>query len=147
MISSPLTRFRLFAHSLGICGALWLSNSLPATAQNFVQAQYVLQEEKVWQVAEQPPTPEGGLTTFYEYTEDNLACPAEAKKKGIKGNVFVQFIVEKNGELSQIKVVKGLGYGCDEAVVNCLKSAPRWKPGKQEGKPVRVQKTMSIQIK
>ncbi len=105
------------------------------------------QEDKIYEMAEEPPAPIGGLAKFFEYTEDNLVYPAEAKKNGVKGNVFVKFVVEKDGKLSQIKVIKGLGHGCDEAVITCLQAAPRWKAGKQSGKTVRVVKTMSIQIK
>jgi protein TonB len=148
MISCSTLFLRLFAQILGVCGALWLITA-PTQAQNFaaVSTHGITQEDKVYQMAETPPAPQGGLSTFYEYVEDNLVCPAEARKKGIKGNVFVQFVVEKDGQLSNIKVVKGLGHGCDEAVVTCLKSAPRWKTGMQAGKAVRVQKTLSIQIK
>ena len=135
-----------FSRCAGLLGILFLY-ALPIQAQNYASAQNITQEDKIYEMAEQPPTPEGGLAKFYEYTEDNLAYPAEAKKKGVRGNVFVKFVVEKNGELSNIKIIKGLGYGCDEAVVSCLKSAPRWKAGKQNGKVVRVIKTMSIQIK
>jgi protein TonB len=137
------------AQLLGVCALVWLI-TLPTCAQPrayAVAASNITQDEKVYQMAETPPAPEGGLAAFYEYTEDNLVCPKEAKKNGIRGNVLVQFIVEKDGQLSAIKVIKGLGYGCDEAVISCLKTAPRWKPGKQQGKTVRVQKTMSIQIK
>lgn len=103
--------------------------------------------ETVYKISEKSPEPCGGLVTFYEYTEDNIKKTEEAKKKGIRGNVFVQFIVEKDGKLSNIKVIKGIGAGCDEAVVDCLKNAPKWTPGKQNGTCVRVQKTMSIQVR
>jgi protein TonB len=136
-----------FAQLVGCCGIFWLT-ALSVQAQNYSTASLTpSQEDKIYPMAETPPAPEGGLSVFFEYTEDNLDCPAEAKKKGVKGNVYVQFVVEKDGQLSNIKVVKGLGYGCDEAVIKCLQSAPRWKAGKQGGKPVRVQKTMAIQIK
>jgi protein TonB len=111
----------------------------PATAQ---QATEVIYKE-----AENPPAPQGGLVAFYEYTEDNLIRPDEAKKKGVKGCVFVRFVVEKDGKLSNIEIVKGIGSGCDEAVVNCLKTAPNWLPGKHQGKPVRVRKTIAIQVR
>ena len=105
------------------------------------------QEETIYKTTEVAPAPEGGLVAFYEYTKENISYPTDAKQKGIKGNVFVQFVVEKDGKLSNIKVVKGLGYGCDEAVITCLRTSPKWKPGKQQGKIVRVQKTLSIQVK
>ena len=139
MTSIKITFSRLSARRWVILGAFWLLAALSTEAQ--------AQDDIIYKVAQQAPTPEGGLSAFYEYTEDNLVRPAEAVKKNVKGSVFVQFVVEKTGELSQIKIVKGLGYGCDEAVVNCLKTAPRWKPGKNAGKPIRVQQMLAIQIK
>lgn len=121
--------------------------TLPAHAQNYASALSPTQEDKIYEMAEEPPAPVGGLAKFFEYTEDNLVYPEDAKKKGVRGNVFVKFVVEKDGQISNIKIIKGLGHGCDEAVITCLKAAPRWKAGKQGGKTVRVVKTMSIQIK
>lgn len=92
------------------------------------------------------PKPIGGLGAFFEYTSDNFRKPVQAKQKGVKGKVFVQFVVEKDGKLSNIKVVKGIGCGCDEAVINLLKKSPKWKPGKLKGRTVRVRKTMSIDV-
>lgn len=112
--------------------------SLKITAQN---------TEVVYKVSEHPPIPQGGLSSFYSYTEDNIKRPTQAKQKGIKGQVFVQFVVEKDGALSNIKVIKGIGAGCDEEVIKCLKNAPRWKPGKQKGQNVRVQQTLAIAVK
>lgn len=142
-MASLLISFSRFSCLLGI---LWLC-ALPTHAQNYASAQHITQEDKIYEMAEQPPVPEGGLAKFYEYTEDNLAYPAEAKKKGVKGKIFVKFVVEKDGQISNIKIIKGLGHGCDEALIACLKSAPRWRAGKQGGKAVRVVQTMSIQIK
>ncbi|TAE68530.1 MAG: energy transducer TonB [Bacteroidetes bacterium] len=103
--------------------------------------------EVIYKMTEQAPIPKGGLSTFYNYTEDNIKRTPIAKQKGIKGQVFVQFVVEKDGALSNIKVIKGIGAGCDEEVIKCLKNAPRWQPGKQKGQPVRVQQTLAIAVR
>ncbi len=103
--------------------------------------------ETIYKMTEQAPAPKGGLSSFYNYTEDNIKRTPAAKQKGIKGQVFVQFIVEKDGTLSNIKVIKGIGAGCDEEVIKCLKNAPHWQPGKQKGKPVRVQQTLAIAVR
>jgi periplasmic protein TonB len=87
------------------------------------------------------------MMAYLDYTEENIERPMEAKKQGVKGNVFVQFIVEKDGKITNIKVIKGLGSGCDEAVIQCLQKAPRWIPGMQNGKNVRVQKTLAIAVR
>lgn len=62
----------------------------------------------------------------------------------ISGRVYVQFIVEKDGSISNIEVVKGIGGGCDEEAVRVLGNAPAWKPGKQRGRPVKVKMTIPI---
>ena len=66
---------------------------------------------------------------------------------GIEGRVYVQFIVERDGSLTDIKVVKGIGAGCDEEAVKVLKNSPKWKPGKQRGKAVRQKMTQPITFK
>jgi protein TonB len=81
------------------------------------------EEEPIYEVSQNPSTPQGGISAFYTYAEDNIKRPSLAKQQGIKGRVFVQFVVEKNGTLSNIKVLKGTGAGCDEEVIKCLKNA------------------------
>lgn len=103
--------------------------------------------EMVYRVTEKAPRPVGGMTAFYEYTQDNLKRPSQAIEKGIRGNVFVKFIIEKDGRITNIEVIKGIGGGCDEEVVKLLKNAPKWTPGIQHGKAVRVQKVISIEVR
>ncbi len=111
------------------------------------QSQSFAQEGKIYKITEKPPKPNGGMCAFFQYTEDNLKRPDEALKNGVKGNVFVQFVIEKDGKLSNIHVIKGLGSGVDEAVVKLLENAPPWNPGLQQGQAVRVKKTMSIAVR
>jgi protein TonB len=66
---------------------------------------------------------------------------------GVEGKVFVQFVVDKDGTLTDIKAVKGIGAGCDEEAVRVLKAAPKWKPGKQRGRPVKVRMILPITFK
>jgi TonB family protein len=70
--------------------------------------------------------------------------PSMARENNITGRVIVSFVVEKNGDLTDIKVLRGIGGGCDEEAVRVLKTAPSWKPGIQNGRPVRVAYTMPI---
>jgi periplasmic protein TonB len=65
--------------------------------------------------------------------------PVEARKNNIEGKVVVSFVVTKDGTPTSFKIVKGLGYGCDEAAVEALKKMPKWKPGLVKGKPVNTQ--------
>lgn len=65
----------------------------------------------------------------------------------LPGTVYVQFVVEKDGSISDVKVLRGIGGGCDEEAVRVVKSMPKWKPGKQRGQPVRVYYTLPIDFK
>ena len=66
---------------------------------------------------------------------------------GLEGRVFVEFVVEKDGSLTDVKIAKGIGGGCDEEAVRVISSAPRWNAGKQRGRPVRVRMVMPIMFK
>lgn len=90
------------------------------------------------------PEPPGGMAGWSKYLGKNLKYPPIARENNISGRVFVSFVVEKNGNLTDIKVMRGVGGGCDEEAVRVLKNAPAWKPGIQNGRPVRVAYTMPI---
>jgi TonB family protein len=86
----------------------------------------------------------GGMAGWDKYLQKNMKYPPIARKNNITGRVIVAFVVEKNGDLSDIKVIRSIGGGCDEEAVRVLKTAPSWKPGIQNGRPVRVAYTMPI---
>ena len=102
--------------------------------------------DQIFQIVEDRPEPEGGLAAFYGYVADNLEYPEKAVRLNISGVVFVKFVVEKDGRLTDVNVIKGIGAGCDEEAVRVIESAPAWKPGKQRGKPVRVYMTVPIRF-
>ena len=104
-------------------------------------------EDKIFMVVEDQPEPPGGMGAFMGYLAKNIKYPAQAKRLDIQGRVFVQFVVSKTGELTDIKVVKGIGGGCDEEAVRVLQAAPKWKPGKQRGRPVKVNMTIPVRFK
>ncbi|MFT6748962.1 MAG: protein TonB [Flavobacterium sp.] len=86
----------------------------------------------------------GGLGKFYKFVGDKFEPPTDDEFKG--GKVFVTFVVEKDGSLTDIKVVRDVGFGTGKEAIRVLKSSPRWKPGVQNGKPVRVQYSLPITI-
>lgn len=100
----------------------------------------------VFQSVEVPPSPQGGLEEFYKYVGRNYNYPAQAQEQGVSGRVLLQFVVERDGSLTDIKVLRDLKYGTGEEAVRMLKKAPKWKPGIQNGRPVRVQFTLPIQL-
>lgn len=85
----------------------------------------------------------GGMAKFYKYVGDNYRAPEE---EGLKGKVYVTFVVEKDGSLTDIKVLRDIGYGTGKEAIRVLSKCPRWNPGIQNGKPVRVLYSLPIQI-
>ncbi len=81
--------------------------------------------------------PEGGKRAFKQYLEQNLQYPEQALNQKIEGKVTVQFTLESNGVITDFKVIKGLGYGCEDEVIRLIKAGPKWTPTKRNNEPVR----------
>lgn len=86
----------------------------------------------------------GGAKAWSKYMERNLRYPSAAQEDAVHGKVFVSFVVEKDGSITDVKVLRGIGYGCDEEAAKVIKKSPLWKPGKNKGTPVRVRYNMAI---
>lgn len=94
--------------------------------------------EEIFEIVENAPVPVGGFKAFYGYVGENLKYPKEALRNEISGRVFVKFVVDKDGSLSDVVTIKGIGGGCDEEAVRVIENAPKWQPGKQRGRTVKV---------
>ena len=105
------------------------------------------EEDTVYQIVEQMPQYTGGEEAMMKYVSENIKYPQAAKDKNIAGRVFVSFVVEKDGSVNEVKVMRGIGGGCDEEAVRVIKGMPKWKPGIQKGKPVRVSYQIPINFK
>lgn len=86
----------------------------------------------------------GGMEAWAKYIQRNLRYPGMAQDQGIQGKVYLSFVVEKDGTITDVKVVKGIGYGCDDEAMRVIKKSPRWKAGMQNNLPVRVRYNMPI---
>lgn len=95
-------------------------------------------------VAEKMPEPIGGYEAFWKYLSKSINYPQQARRMGIEGKVFVQFVIDKDGSLTEMIIVKGIGGGCDEEAIRVLADAPKWNPGKQRGIPVKVKMTLPV---
>lgn len=104
-------------------------------------------EEEIFLIVEEKPEPVGGLNAFYEFVNEHLEYPRAARAANVTGRVFVEFVVNTDGSLVDIKIVKGLGFGCDEEALRVFNMAPKWNPGKQRGRAVRVKMTVPILFK
>jgi len=101
---------------------------------------------QIFTSVEVAPAPQGGMQKFYDFVSKTYQYPAQAQEQGVSGRVLLQFVVEKDGSLTDIKVLRDLKYGTGDAAVEMLKKAPKWKPGVQNGRPVRVQFTLPLQL-
>lgn len=113
---------------------------------SFGLKQEIVEQELITCVEQMPEYP-GGFDAMFEFISANLIYPPEAIDAEIEGRVFVGFIVEKDGSLSSIQLLRGIGYGCDEAAMDVVRKMPRWKPATQRGKPVRVQYQLPFNFK
>lgn len=93
--------------------------------------------KEIFTIVENPATPPGGYQGFFEYVAKSINYPEQARKKGIQGKVYVQFVVDKDGSLTEVEVVKGIGSGCDEEAVSIVQAAPKWNPANQKGIAVK----------
>jgi periplasmic protein TonB len=123
------------------------------TEDTKVEAVTVVAEEpkeevdEIFSVVEETATPKGGLPAFYKFVGEKMKYPAQARRMGVEGKVFVQFVIGKDGSINDVKIIKGIGAGCDEEAARVMQSAPSWNPGKQRGKPVKQRYTLPIIFK
>lgn len=111
-----------------------------------IEEEEIVEEEVFLSVEENPEFP-GGNAKLLEYVQKNLKYPMMARESDIQGKVYVGFVVEKDGSISNVRVLRGIGGGCDEEAVRVVQTLPKFKPGKQRGNPVRVQYTLPIVFK
>ena len=103
-------------------------------------------EAEIFTVVEESPSFPGGDEARIRFLTENIKYPQIARESSIQGTVYVTFVVEKNGSVTDVRVLRGIGGGCDEEAVRVIKAMPKWNPGKQRGKPVRVQFNMPIKF-
>lgn len=103
-------------------------------------------EMEIFTVVEEAPSFPGGDESRVKFLMENIKYPQMARESGIAGTVYVTFVVERDGSVTDVKVLRGIGGGCDEEAVRVIQAMPKWNPGKQRGKPVRVQFNMPIKF-
>ena len=115
------------------------------TVETMVKEEVV--EEEVLKVVEEMPVFPGGAGKMKEYIAKNIVYPTYAIENGIQGRVFVTFVVERDGSISNVKAMRGIGFGCDEEAIRVIQSMPKWIPGRQRGETVRCSYTIPIVFK
>jgi len=111
-----------------------------------VQEEQEVAEAEIFTVVEEAPSFPGGDAARIRFLQENIKYPQIARESSIQGTVYVTFVVEKSGQVTDVRVLRGIGGGCDEEAVRVIKAMPKWNPGKQRGKPVRVQFNMPIKF-
>ena len=101
-------------------------------------------EQVIFQVVENDPEFPGGLEAMYKFLAQNIKYPQLARENNITGKVYVTFVVEKDGSVSNARVLRDIGGGCGAEAIRVVKSMPKWTPGKQRGKAVRVQYNLPV---
>ncbi|HSI91005.1 MAG TPA: energy transducer TonB [Adhaeribacter sp.] len=95
-------------------------------------------------IPEQPARPEGGTDAFFKYVQEKQQYPAKARRNNIQGKVMVEFIVEKDGSLTNMKVLKKFGNGLDEEAIRLVEQGPKWLPATVNGEPVRQKMVLPV---
>lgn len=127
-----------------LAAVLFLGTWHPALAQVEIEEEVEVKEEKIFVIVEEDPEFPGGTEALYKYLAENIKYPQEARDKGITGKVYVSFVIEKDGSVSRPRVLREIGGGCGDEAVRVVMGMPKWIPGKQRGKPVRVQFNLPI---
>ncbi len=103
-------------------------------------------EAEIFTVVESMPEFPGGAEEMMRFIAQNIKYPPIARESGIQGRVFVNFVVEPSGAVSNVKVLRGIGGGCDEEAIRVVQSMPKWTPGRQRGKAVRVSFNLPVRF-
>ncbi len=112
-----------------------------------IEEEEEFEEDVIFTVVEDQPQFPGGEEARQKFLEENLRYPQMAREAGIQGTVFVTFVVETDGSVTDVRILRGIGGGCDEEAVRVVRMMPRWEPGRQRGQPVRVQFNMPIRFR
>lgn len=103
-------------------------------------------ENLTFTIVEIQAEPKGGIFEFYDYVKENMQYPEEAKELGVSGLVHLQFVIEPDGSLTNIEVVKGIGAGCDEEAIRILESSQKWIPAQSNNENVRSRRIIPIRF-
>jgi protein TonB len=128
------------------------TNPVDINPETSVEKQPVIVEEpeakkELFIIAEEMPLFPGGDNERMKFLAQNIQYPQQASELAIQGTVYIQFVVDSKGNITDVKIMRGIGGGCDEEALRVVKIMPKWHPGKQNGKTVRVLYTMPVTFK
>jgi TonB family protein len=103
--------------------------------------------DEIFDVVEQQPNPEGGMSGWNKYLAMNLRYPLEARQRGVEGTVIVVFEIYTDGSIHNVEILRGIGGGADEEAVRVVSNAPKWEPGRQRGRAVKTRMRLPIRFR
>lgn len=106
--------------------------------QEIVEEEEIIDEQQVFTIVEEPAEFPGGQIALLKYIKDKMKYPQIAADNGVQGRVFLKFVVERDGRVGEVVILRGVDKLLDKEAVRVVKTLPKFKPGKQRGKPVRV---------
>jgi len=106
----------------------------------------VLHTDSLFYIVEKMPKYPGGDQELFKYLSENIHYPEQAKKGKVEGRVFINFVIERDGKVNQLRVAHGIGHGCDEEAARVVRNMKPWIPGTQGGKAVRVKYTLPVKF-
>ena len=109
-----------------------------------IEEEEIISEETIFIIVESMPAFPGGMDKLMKYFCDNIKYPLKAKELGVQGKVFLSFVIEKDGSVTDVSLLRGIGGGCDEEAIRVVKNMPKWIPGKQRNIPVRVRFNLPV---
>ena len=114
---------------------------------NVVVDDTTISDDFIYNVVEKDPEFPGGIEALYKYLAENIKYPEQAKTEGVQGKVYVSFVIEADGSVTNANVIRSIGGGCDEEALRVVQAMPKWTPGMQHGQPVRVQFNLPVIFK
>lgn len=131
---------------MGLVIGLLLTPAADGLAQPVVKDLLYRKSDEGCVLTEQQPAFPGGSRALMAYLQKNVQYPSAARRAGVSGRVFLSFIVETDGRLTDLQLLKGLGFGCDEEAMRVVNAMPAWTPGSQDGKPLRVKYNLPVRF-
>lgn len=126
-----------------------MDNQVPQKQGTAKRQEIEIQEnddETIYQVVDQDPEFVGGMEALFKYLRNNMIYPQEARDNNISGHVYITFVIEKDGRITNPKVLRDIGGGCGAEAIRLVENMPKWKPGRNNGRVVRVQFNLPVRF-
>ncbi len=124
-----------------------LVTSTPLPVIELTEPPIIDNPDEIKEFVEKQASFKGGLNVWYRYLKKNLTYPSRARRIGIEGTVTVRFVVNTDGSIKDVEVLRGIGGGCDEIAKNVILNSPSWNPGISKDRPVSSRMTMPIRFR